>query len=127
VREERAGGGQPAARGLPGQALLDHSVGEDGDARLADFIEDAEALVVADAVALAMLYDQLRVVLASLSEREAGVVRLRFGLVDGRPHTLDEIGEVYGVSRERVRQIAKAALTKLRRSAHVNDLRELIG
>ena len=106
---------------------LDHAVGEGGDARLADFIEDAEAVVVADVVALAMLPDQLRSVLAGLSEREAGVVRLRFGLFDGQPHTLDEIGQIYGVSRERVRQIAKVALTKLRRSAHVNDLRELLG
>jgi RNA polymerase primary sigma factor len=106
---------------------LDHAVGEDGDARLGDFIEDAEAVVVADVVAFAMLPDQLRSVLATLSEREAAVVRLRFGLADGQPRTLDEIGEVYGVSRERVRQIAKAALAKLRRSAQVDDLRDLLG
>ena len=106
---------------------LDHAVGEAGDARLGDFIEDAEAMVVADVVAFTMLHDQLRSVLATLSERQAGVVRLRFGLIDGQPRTLDEIGEIYGVSRERVRQIAKAALVKLRLSAQLDDLRDLLG
>ena len=106
---------------------LDHAVGEDGDARFGDFIEDAEAMVVADVVAFTMLHEQLRSVLATLSERQAGVVRLRFGLIDGQPRTLDEIGEIYGVSRERVRQIAKAALVKLRLSAQLDDLRDLLG
>ncbi|HWN35870.1 MAG TPA: RNA polymerase sigma factor, partial [Pseudonocardia sp.] len=84
---------------------LDQTIGDEGDSQLGDFIEDSEAVVAVDAVSFTLLQDQLQSVLATLSEREAGVVRLRFGLTDGQPRTLDEIGQVYGVTRERIRQI----------------------
>jgi len=81
------------------------TIGDEGDSQLGDFIEDSEAVVAVDAVSFTLLQDQLQSVLETLSEREAGVVRLRFGLTDGQPRTLDEIGQVYGVTRERIRQI----------------------
>jgi len=84
---------------------LDQTVGEEGDSAFGDFIEDSEAAVAVDVVSFTLLRDELRSVLATLSEREAGIVRLRFGLADGQPRTLDQIGHVYGVTRERVRQI----------------------
>ena len=84
---------------------LDQTIGDEGDSQLGDFIEDSEAVVAVDAVSFTLLQDQLQSVLQTLSEREAGVVRLRFGLTDGQPRTLDEIGQVYGVTRERIRQI----------------------
>ncbi|MCG5443759.1 RNA polymerase sigma factor, partial [Micromonospora sp. NIE79] len=84
---------------------LDQTIGDEGDSQLGDFIEDSEAVVAVDAVSFSLLQDQLQQVLQTLSEREAGVVRLRFGLTDGQPRTLDEIGQVYGVTRERIRQI----------------------
>ena len=84
---------------------LDQTIGDEGDSQLGDFIEDSEAVVAVDAVSFTLLQDQLQDVLDTLSEREAGVVRLRFGLTDGQPRTLDEIGQVYGVTRERIRQI----------------------
>ncbi len=84
---------------------LDQTIGDEGDSQLGDFIEDSEAVVAVDAVSFTLLQDQLQSVLETLSEREAGVVRLRFGLTDGQPRTLDEIGQVYGVTRERIRQI----------------------
>src|SRR5438309_9001788 len=83
---------------------LDQTIGDEGDSQLGDFIEDSEAVVAVDAVSFTLLQDQLTSVLQTLSEREAGVVRLRFGLPDGQPRTLDEIGQVYGVTRERIRQ-----------------------
>ena len=79
--------------------------GEDGDSEFGDLIEDSEAIVPADAVSFTLLQEQLHRVLDTLSEREAGVVSMRFGLGDGQPKTLDEIGKVYGVTRERIRQI----------------------
>ncbi|MCA1822475.1 MAG: RNA polymerase sigma factor, partial [Pseudonocardia sp.] len=79
---------------------LDQTIGEEGDSPLGDFIEDSQAVVAVDAVSFTLLQDQLQSVLATLSEREAGIVRLRFGLTDGRPRTLDEIGHVYGLTRE---------------------------
>ncbi len=84
---------------------LDKPIGDEGDSEFGDFIEDSEAVVPSDAVSFTLLQEQLQSVLDTLSEREAGVVRLRFGLTDGQPKTLDEIGKVYGVTRERIRQI----------------------
>ncbi|MCH9733058.1 MAG: RNA polymerase sigma factor, partial [Actinomycetia bacterium] len=93
---------------------LDQTIGDEGDSQLGDFIEDSEAVVAVDAVSFTLLQDQLQSVLETLSEREAGVVRLRFGLTDGQPRTLDEIGQVYGVTRERIRQIESKTMSKLR-------------
>ncbi|MBV9514454.1 MAG: RNA polymerase sigma factor [Mycobacteriaceae bacterium] len=92
---------------------LDQTIGDEGDSQLGDFIEDSEAVVAVDAVSFTLLQDQLQSVLETLSEREAGVVRLRFGLTDGQPRTLDEIGQVYGVTRERIRQIESKTMSKL--------------
>jgi RNA polymerase primary sigma factor len=93
---------------------LDEAVGAEGDTRLGDLIEDTAAVGADDALASTFLQAELQTVLSTLSEREAGVIGLRFGLADGRPRTLDEIGEVYGVSRERIRQIEAKTMTKLR-------------
>ena len=89
-------------------------LGEDGDSEFGDLIEDSEAVVPADAVSFTLLQEQLHAVLDTLSEREAGVVSMRFGLTDGQPKTLDEIGKVYGVTRERIRQIESKTMSKLR-------------
>ena len=89
-------------------------LGEDGDSEFGDLIEDSEAVVPADAVSFTLLQEQLHDVLDTLSEREAGVVSMRFGLTDGQPKTLDEIGKVYGVTRERIRQIESKTMSKLR-------------
>ena len=89
-------------------------LGEDGDSEFGDLIEDSEAVVPADAVCFTLLQEQLHSVLDTLSEREAGVVSMRFGLTDGQPKTLDEIGKVYGVTRERIRQIESKTMAKLR-------------
>ncbi len=89
-------------------------LGEDGDSEFGDLIEDSEAIVPADAVSFTLLQEQLHHVLDTLSEREAGVVSMRFGLGDGQPKTLDEIGKVYGVTRERIRQIESKTMSKLR-------------
>ncbi|MCV7598173.1 RNA polymerase sigma factor, partial [Micrococcus luteus] len=89
-------------------------LGEDGDSEFGDLIEDSEAVVPADAVSFTLLQEQLHSVLDTLSEREAGVVAMRFGLTDGQPKTLDEIGKVYGVTRERIRQIESKTMSKLR-------------
>jgi RNA polymerase primary sigma factor len=106
---------------------LDQTIGEEGDSELGDFIEDAEAIVAFDAVAFTLLQDQLRSVLQTLSEREAGVIKLRFGLTDGHPRTLDEIGQVYGVTRERVRQIESKTMSKLRHPARSQALYDYLG
>ena len=89
-------------------------IGEDGANEFGDLIEDCEAVVPADAVSFTLLQEQLHSVLDTLSEREAGIVSMRFGLTDGRPKTLDQIGKVYGVSRERIRQIEARTMSKLR-------------
>jgi RNA polymerase primary sigma factor len=102
---------------------LDQNVGDDGDSQLGDFIEDSEAVVAVDAVSFTLMQDQVRQVLQTLSEREAGVIRLRFGLTDGRPHSLDEIGQVYGVTRERIRQIETKTMGKLRHPSRAEVLR----
>ncbi len=101
-------------------------LGEDGDSEFGDLIEDAEAVVPADAVSFTLLQEQLHSVLDTLSEREAGVVQMRFGLTDGQPKTLDEIGKVYGVTRERIRQIESKTMSKLRHPSRSQVLRDYL-
>src|SRR5215207_4927784 len=101
-------------------------LGEDGDSEFGDLIEDTEAVVPADAVGFTMLQKQLESLLDSLSEREAGVIRMRFGLGDGMPKTLDEIGKVYGVTRERIRQIESKTMAKLRHPSRSQSLRDYL-
>ncbi|GAV97438.1 RNA polymerase sigma factor [Corynebacterium glutamicum] len=105
---------------------LDQTIGDEGDSQLGDFIEDSEAVVAVDAVSFTLLQDQLQDVLETLSEREAGVVKLRFGLTDGMPRTLDEIGQVYGVTRERIRQIESKTMSKLRHPSRSQVLRDYL-
>ena len=105
---------------------LDQTIGDEGDSQLGDFIEDSEAIVAVDAVSFTLLQDQLQSVLQTLSEREAGVVKLRFGLTDGQPRTLDEIGQVYGVTRERIRQIESKTMSKLRHPSRSQVLRDYL-
>jgi RNA polymerase primary sigma factor len=105
---------------------LDQAVGDQRDSQIGDFIEDAEAVVAMDAVSFTLLQDQLKQVLLTLSEREADVVRLRFGLTDGQPRTLDEIGRVYGVTRERIRQIESKTMSKLRHPSRSRVLRDYL-
>ncbi len=105
---------------------LDQTIGDEGDSQLGDFIEDSEAVVAVDAVSFTLMQDQLGTVLQTLSEREAGVVRLRFGLTDGQPRTLDEIGQVYGVTRERIRQIESKTMSKLRHPSRSQVLRDYL-
>jgi len=101
-------------------------LGEDGDSEFGDLIEDSEAVVPADAVSFTLLQEQLHSVLDTLSEREAGVVSMRFGLEDGQPKTLDEIGKVYGVTRERIRQIESKTMSKLRHPSRSQVLRDYL-
>jgi len=101
-------------------------LGEDGDSEFGDLIEDSEAVVPADAVSFTLLQEQLHSVLDTLSEREAGVVSMRFGLADGQPKTLDEIGKVYGVTRERIRQIESKTMSKLRHPSRSQVLRDYL-
>ncbi len=101
-------------------------LGEDGDSEFGDLIEDSEAVVPADAVSFTLLQEQLHSVLDTLSEREAGVVSMRFGLSDGQPKTLDEIGKVYGVTRERIRQIESKTMSKLRHPSRSQVLRDYL-
>ncbi|MDQ2788192.1 MAG: RNA polymerase sigma factor [Actinomycetota bacterium] len=102
---------------------LDQTVGENGDSAFGDFIEDSEAVVAVDVVSLTLLRDDLRLVLATLPDRQADVIRLRFGLTDGQPRTLDQIAQVYGVTRERVRQIEAKTMAKLRQPSCSQALR----
>jgi RNA polymerase primary sigma factor len=101
-------------------------LGEDGDSEFGDLIEDSEAVVPAEAVSFTLLQEQLHAVLDTLSEREAGVVSMRFGLTDGQPKTLDEIGKVYGVTRERIRQIESKTMSKLRHPSRSQVLRDYL-
>jgi RNA polymerase primary sigma factor len=101
-------------------------LGEDGDSEFGDLIEDSEAIVPAEAVSFTLLQEQLHAVLDTLSEREAGVVSMRFGLTDGQPKTLDEIGKVYGVTRERIRQIESKTMSKLRHPSRSQVLRDYL-
>ena len=101
-------------------------LGEDGDSEFGDLIEDSEAIVPSDAVSFTLLQEQLDGVLDTLSDREAGVVKMRFGLTDGQPKTLDEIGKVYGVTRERIRQIESKTMSKLRHPSRSQVLRDYL-
>jgi RNA polymerase primary sigma factor len=105
---------------------LDQTIGDEGDSRLGDFIEDSQAAVAIDVASFALLQDDLQVVLATLSAREAGIVRLRFGLTDGQPRTLDQVGHVYGVTRERIRQIETKTMAKLRHPSRSQVLRDYL-
>ena len=118
VRELRQYARQPTS--------LDQTLGDEGNYRLGDFIEDSQAVVPLDAVAFTQLQDTLGSVLATLPEREASIVRLRFGLIDGQPRTLEEIGRVYGRTRERIRQIEGTTMTKLRHPARSQPLRDYL-
>jgi RNA polymerase primary sigma factor len=101
-------------------------LGEDGDSEFGDLIEDSEAIQPGEAVLFTLLQEQLHSVLGTLSEREAGVVSMRFGLTDGQPKTLDEIGKVYGVTRERIRQIESKTMSKLRHESRSRVLRDYL-
>jgi RNA polymerase primary sigma factor len=105
---------------------LDQTIGEEGDSPLGDFIHDPEATPTIEAVSFTLLQKHLHSVLATLSAREANIVRLRFGLIDGRPRTLDEIGNVHGVTRERIRQIETKAMAKLRHPSRSQALRDYL-
>jgi RNA polymerase primary sigma factor len=105
---------------------LDEPIGDEGDTRLGDVVEDTWAAVAFDALDVTFLQAELRNVLATLSDREAGVIRLRFGLTDGQPRTLDEIGRFYGVTRERIRQIEAKTLSKLRHPSRSQKLRDYL-
>jgi RNA polymerase primary sigma factor len=105
---------------------LDQIIGEEGDSPLADFIDDSQAVVAADVVCFALLQNQLQSVLATLSERDAGIIRLRSGLTDGHPRTLDDIGHVYGLTRKQIRQIVSKTMTKLRHPTRSHSLRHYL-
>ncbi len=105
---------------------LDQTLGDEGNSQLGDFIEDSEAVRAIDAVSFTLLQDQLQSVLATLTEREAGIVRLRYGLTDGQPRTLEQIGQIYGVTRERVRQIESRTMAKLRHPSRCQALRDYL-
>ncbi|CAN5317654.1 N/A [soil metagenome] len=106
---------------------LDIPIGEADDSHFGDFIEDADAVVPSDAVAFLLLKEQLELVLHDLSEREKQVIVLRFGLADGRPRTLEEVGHEFGVTRERIRQIESKTLLKLRHPSRAAQLRDYLG
>ncbi|MBB4915292.1 RNA polymerase sigma factor RpoD-like protein [Streptosporangium saharense] len=105
---------------------LHSPLGTEGDSEFGDLIEDSEAITPDEAVAFGLLQEQLHAVLDTLSEREAGVMALRFGLTDGQPKTLDEIGKVYGVTRERIRQIESKTMSKLRHPSRSQALRDYL-
>lgn len=105
---------------------LDQTLGDEGTTQFGEFIEDSEAVVAVEKVAFTLLQEQLRSVLDTLSEREAGVMRMRYGLVDGQPRTLDDIGKVYGVTRERIRQIESKTMSKLRHPSRSRLLRDYL-
>jgi RNA polymerase primary sigma factor len=101
-------------------------LGEDGDSEFGDLIEDSGAIQPGEAVSFTLLQEELHSMLNTLSEREAGVLSMRFGLTDGQPKTLAEIGKVYGVTRERIRQIETKAMTKLRHPSRSSVLRDYL-
>jgi len=105
---------------------LDQTIGAEGDSQLGDFIQDSQAVVAIESVSFTSLQNQLQSVLATLSDREAGIVRLRFGLTDGQPRSLDEIGRIYGVTRERIRQIETKTMAKLRHPSRSEPLRNYL-
>jgi RNA polymerase primary sigma factor len=101
---------------------LDQTIGKENDSAFGEFIEDSQAVIPVDVVSFTLLRNELRSVLATLSEREANVIRLRFGLTDGQPRTLEQISHLYGVTRERVRQIEAKTMAKLRHPPHSQTL-----
>lgn len=105
---------------------LETPIGEEEDSQLGDFIEDAQAVVPADAASFSMLQEQLTQVLDGLAERERKVIELRFGLVDGHPRTLEEVGREFGVTRERIRQIESKTLAKLRHPSRSSKLKDYL-
>ena len=105
---------------------IDSTIGQENDLRIGDLLEDTDAVVAVDAATFVMLQGEIRAALDTLSEREAGIVRLRFGLTDGRPHTLHEISRIYGVTRERIRQIEAKTMAKLRHPARTRSLRDYL-
>jgi RNA polymerase primary sigma factor len=105
---------------------LDQAMGEEGDSRLGDFIEDSQAVVTIESLSFTLLQKQLQSVLATLSDREAGIIRLRFGLTDGQPHTLEEVGHIYRITREHIRQIENKTLAKLRHPSRSEPLRHFL-
>jgi RNA polymerase primary sigma factor len=107
-------------------ASLDSPIGEDGDGKLGDFIEDSEAIAPPDAADVSMMQEQLRAILGTLPDRERRVIELRYGLVDGHPRTLEEVGREFGVTRERIRQIEAKTLTKLRHPSRLGKLRDFL-
>ena len=105
---------------------LDQTIGDEGDSQLGDFIEDTQALVAVDAVTFTLLQNHLQSVLSTLSEREANIVQLRFGLTDGQPRTLDEISHLHGLTREHIRQIETKTMAKLRHPTRSQELRDYL-
>jgi RNA polymerase primary sigma factor len=105
---------------------LDLTLGHENDTSLGDLIHDANAVIADDAALAGLLEDEIRAILDTLTEREAGILRLRFGFTNGRPHTLDEISRVYGVTRERIRQIEARTMAKLRHPSRTRSLREYL-
>ena len=105
---------------------LETTIGDDQDSNLGDFIEDADAPVAAEVVSYGLMQEQLGEVLRTLTDREAAVVKMRFGLVDGQPRTLDEIGREFGLTRERIRQIESKTLSKLRHPSRSQKLRDYL-
>jgi RNA polymerase primary sigma factor len=105
---------------------LETTIGDDQDSNLGDFIEDADAPVAAEVVSYGLMQEQLNEVLRTLTDREAAVVKMRFGLVDGQPRTLDEIGREFGLTRERIRQIESKTLSKLRHPSRSQKLRDYL-
>lgn len=105
---------------------LETPIGEEEDSQLGDFIEDSQAVVPADAASFSMLQEQLTQVLDGLADRERKVIELRFGLVNGHPHTLEEVGREFGVTRERIRQIESKTLAKLRHPSRSSKLKDYI-
>ena len=106
---------------------LETPIGEEDDSHLGDFIKDERSLSPEEFATNEMLKDEISQVLLTLTEREEKVVRLRFGLEDGKPRTLEEVGQMFGVTRERIRQIEAKALRKLRHPSRSRKLRDYIG
>ena len=105
---------------------LETPIGEDEDSQLGDFIEDSQAVVPPDAASFSMLQEQISQVLDTLAERERKVIELRFGLADGHPRTLEEVGKEFGVTRERIRQIESKTLAKLRHPSRSSKLKDFM-
>ena len=105
---------------------METPIGEEEDSQLGDFIEDSQAVVPPDAASFSMLQEQIRAVLDTLAERERKVIELRFGLADGHPRTLEEVGKEFGVTRERIRQIESKTLAKLRHPSRSSKLKDFL-